>query len=241
MVTCVTWKWSAPGGPGFGPEYVNRLRAGLERHLHLPHRLVCITDDPRGLDRRVDAVPLPDGLRDTPRCRRRMRIFSAEFARHLGARILSLDLDVVLVGDITPIVDRREPLVCWRVGYAGVYSGSFHLMDAGHLDGLWRAFESDPEGYPRRVSRETVPSDQAMLNAYLKGDDVPHWTEKDGFVTYFGAGYEHLEHLGVGPRRQMLPPGARVVVLGSADKADLEGGRAPWIRDHWLALPAEAA
>jgi len=237
MLTVVCWRW----GKLFGPEYVNRLRAGLELHLALPHRLVCVTDDPRGLDRRVDAVPLPEGLRDTPRCRRRMRIFSRDFAAGLGARLLSIDLDVVLVGDITPLVDRREPLVCWRVGYAGVYSGSFHLMDAGHLDGLWRAYESDPEGYPRRVSGETVPSDQAMLNAYLRGDDVPHWTEADGFVTYFGRSYERLEYLGVGPRRTVLPAGARVVVLGSADLAELEAGRDPWMREHWLSLPGEAA
>ena len=242
MITAVCWKWRrADGSYLFGPEYVNRLRAGLERHLHLEHRVVCITDDPEGLDHRVYVEPLPVGLRDTPRCRRRMRIFSRDFAARLGARILSIDLDVVLVGDITPLVDRREPLVCWRVGYAQVFSGSFHLMDAGHLDGLWRAYESDPDGYPRRVSAEKVPSDQAMMNAYLRGDDVPCWTEADGFVTYFGKGYERLEHLGVGPRRKVLPPGARVVVLGSADLADLEAGSAPWIREHWTALPAEAA
>jgi len=245
MITAVCWKWGAL----FGPEYVNKLRAALERHLHLEHRVVCVTDDPQGLDPRVRVVPLPEGLRDTPRCRRRMRIFSRDFAAGLGARILSIDLDVVLVGDITPLVDRREPLVCWRVGYAQVFSGSFHLMAAGHLDGLWRAYESDPEGYPRRVSAEKVPSDQAMMNAYLDGSPrypykpgqhpVPCWTEADGFVTYFGQGYERLEHLGVGPRRTTLPDGARVVVLGSADLAELECGRDPWMREHWTSLDAE--
>lgn len=242
MITVVCWKWKrADGSDLFGPEYVNRLRAGLEKHLHLEHGLVCVTDDPAGIDPRVRIVPLPTTYAGTPRCRRRMQIFSREFAASLGTRILSIDLDVVLVGDITPLVDRREPLVCWRVGYAQVFSGSFHLMDAGHLDGLWRAFESDPAGYPRRVSREAVPSDQAMMNAYLRGDDVPCWTEADGFVTYFGKGYERLEHLGVGPRRTALPAGARVVVLGSADLADLESGSAPWIREHWASQPGEAA
>jgi len=243
MLTVCCWKWKrADGSDLFGPEYVNRLRAALDLHLSLPHELVCVTDDPTGVDARVRLVDLPTTLSQTPRCRRRMQVFSKDFARQLGDRILSIDLDVVLVGDITPIVDRREPIVCWRVGYAQVFSGSFHLMDAGHLDGLWRAFESDPEGYPRRVCpRERVPSDQAMLNAYLRGDDVPHWTEADGFVTYFGAGYERLEHLGLGMRHTTLPAGARVVVMGSADLAELEAGRDPWMREHWGNLPAEAA
>jgi len=31
------------------------------------------------------------------------------------------------------------------------------------------------------------------------------------------------------------------VVLGSADLAELEAGRDPWMREHWLSLPGEAA
>ena len=256
MLTVVTWKW----GKLFGAGDVNRLRAGLERHLHLPHSLVCITDDATGIDSRVRVVPLPTTFADTPRCRRRMQIFSREFAQQLGQRLLCMDLDVVLVDDITPILDPatrvnvarhtmgvdlgRQPLVCWRVGYAGVFSGSFLLMDAGHLDGLWRAFYNDGDTWKqdifwRRVQPTGTPSDQAALNAYVAGRDVPHWTERDGFVTYFGDGYERLEYHGVGPSHPKLPPGARIVVLGSADKAVLDEGRYQWIRDHWTALPAE--
>ncbi len=242
MLTVVCWRW----GKLFEAHYVNRLRAALERHLHLEHELVCVTDDPAGIDPRVRIVPLPTTFAGTPRCRRRMQIFSRDFARQLGRRILSIDLDVVIVDDITPIVDRREPLVCWKVGYAGVFSGSFHLMNAGVLDGLWRPFAADPEGYPRSVSREAVPSDQAMLNAFLASHwpravsgQVPHWTEADGFVTYFGRGYEYEERLGVGPNRTTIPAGARIVVLGSADKAELDAGRDPWMREHWTSLDAE--
>lgn len=236
MLTVTCWKWGAL----FGPEYVNRLRAALELHLRIPHQLTCITDDPAGIDRRVRIVPLPATFAHTPRCRRRMQLFSREFAEDLGDRILSIDLDVVIVGDLTPLLDRPEPIVCWRVGYAGVFSGSFVLMDAGHLNGLWHAFARDPEGYPRKVSGERVPSDQAMLNAYLRGRTVPHWTERDGFVTYFGNGYERLERCGVGPGHPELPRGARIVVLGSADKHVMDRGAYDWARDHWTALPAEA-
>jgi hypothetical protein len=241
VITVACWRW----GPLFSAAYVNRLRAALERHLHLPHELLCVTDDPVGIDSRVRLVPLPTTFANTPRCRRRMQIFSADFARELGDRLLCIDLDVVIVDDITPLVDRPEPLVCWKVGYAGVFSGSFLLMDAGELDGLWRQFAADPEQYPRRAAPgERVPSDQAMLNAYIRVHRkgvVPHWTERDGLVTYFGAGYERLERYGIGPARPQLPRGARVVVLGSADKAVMDEGRYEWVREHWTALPGEAA
>lgn len=240
MLSVVCWKW----GPLFGPEYVNRLRVGLERHLRLDHRLFCVTDDSRGIDPRVTIVPLPERHRDSPRCRRRMRIFDRVFCQmFFGPRILSLDLDVVLVDDITPIIDRSEPIVGWKVQHAGVYSGSFLLMDAGVLDPLWRQFDQDPEGLPKRAQPRGVGSDQAMFNWYLerRGMQIATWRERDGFVTYFGEGYEKFEHLGVGPRLTILPKGARIVVLGSGDKAVMDRGAYPWVRQHWTALEAVPA
>lgn len=239
VLSCVTWKWrpNRPDGPTFGPEYVNRLRAALARHCHLEHRLYCVTDDPDGIDPRVTIVPLPEPLSKTPRCRRRMRIFDREFGSQFeGGRILSIDLDVVIVDDLTPILARPEPIVAWRVGHAKVYSGSFLLMRAGVLDDLWQIFKRDPDGFPRRIQPSGVASDQAMLNWYVnrRGIPVARWTEADGFVTYYGAGYEALEHLGVGPTRPELPAGARIVVLGSADKAVMDDAAYPWIRDHWI-------
>lgn len=228
MISACAWKW----GSTFSAIYCNRLRAALDRHLHLDHELVIVTDDPTGLDGDIRTLPIT-AFTDTPRCRRRMRQYSREFAAEIGRRILSIDLDVVIVDDLTPIVDRPEPIVGWRVRHAQVYSGSFLLMDAGVLDQLYRRFAADPEGYPRKVQRRGVPSDQAMLNHFLRHRTIPYWTEADGFVTYFGAGYERLEHLGVGPRRPTLPPGARIVVLGSADKAVMDEGRFDWVRAHW--------
>jgi hypothetical protein len=139
----------------------------LARRLELEHRIVCVTDDAAGLDAAIEAIPIPARHSDSPRCRRRMRQFDREWISTIGDRILAIDLDVVLVGDITPLIDRPDPLVCWRVGYAGVFSGSIVLMDAGVLDPLWRAFDADPDGYPRRAWPGGVGSDQAMLNFYL--------------------------------------------------------------------------
>lgn len=233
MLTVVAWSW----GGLFGPEYPRRLRAGLERHLQIPHEVVLVTDRPVAIPG-VRTVPMPSTFASTPRCRRRMQQFSRAFADELGAtRMLGIDLDVVLLGDLTPIVDRPEPIVGWKVGHAGVYSGSFLLFDAGALEGAWQLFAAAPEVYPRQVQPYGVPSDQAMVNHWLATQPrIPHWTERDGFVSYYGAGYERMQHLGVGPRRPTPPPGARIVVLGSADKAVMDEGAYPWIREHWSAL-----
>lgn len=234
MISVVTWKWRRPDGSSlFSAVHVNRLRAALERHLRLPHKLFCVTDDAAGLDERILAVPLPTDGAHPFRCRRRMWQFAKERASVFGPRMLCMDLDVVIVDDITSLVDRPERMVFWKVGYAKVYSGSFHLTDTGALDGAWTAYRDDPEGYPRRTGLENA-SDQAMLNMYLRGQTVPHWTERDGIVTFFGAGYERLSHHGVGPKSIRLPRGTRIVVFGSDDMPVMESGRLPWVREHWL-------
>lgn len=232
MLTVLCWKW----GSLFGPDYVNRLRSMLDRNLRgVSFQLVCVTDDAWGIDADIRCEPIREFV-ETPRCRRRMKQYDGDFASSLGERILSIDLDVVILDDLRPLVERREPIVCWRVGYAGVYSGSFVLYDAHVLDRMYRAFAADPEGFPRKVQARGVPSDQAMLNFWLARNrpaEVGVWTERDGFVTWFGKGYERFEHLGMGPGNPVPPDGARIVVLGSADKHVLDGGAFPFVREHW--------
>lgn len=242
MLTVVCWKWGAL----FGPEYVNRLRSMFERHLHVPHELVCVTDDSAGLDPRVGVVQMPHELSGTPRCIRRLRQYDWSWAEKvIGRRFLSVDLDVVVVDDVTPLFARPEPLVLWKVGYAGVYSGSLILMDSGALDGLWRRFMVDPVGYAVEA-RDALygvsvhvhgayrgwgySSDQPVLNHYVRTRDVPHgeWRDSDGIVTYFGRGYERH-----GPPLTALPAGARIVVLGSADKVVMDEGKFQWVLEHW--------
>lgn len=228
MLSVVCWSW----GGRFAPVYVNRLRSMLARQLRLPHQLYCVTDDSTGIDPAVRVVPMPTEFSDTPRCRRRMWQFAKERRSDFGPRMLCIDLDVVIVDDITSLVARPEPIVCWRVGYADVYSGSFMLLDTGALDGAWRGFERNPDGYLKSTG-ERNGSDQAMINMYLRGQAVATWTEKDGFVTWFGDGYAAKEHHGMGPNRPQLTRGARIVVLGSADKHVMDEGRFDWIREHW--------
>jgi hypothetical protein len=242
VLTVVCWKW----GNLFGPEYVNTLRSMLARHLHAPHRLVCVTDDCHDVDLSVECFDIdlvvPKWLWSAPRCVRRMAQFDPTFQKVVGgSRFLTVDLDVVLVDDVTPLFTRSEPLVAWRVGYAQVYCGSVVLQGAGVLADLWAKFSRDPERFSSWVAgtqhlrRPYVVSDQNMLNAYVSHYRVPvaEWTEHAGFVTYFGRGYERLAHLGVGPSHPRLPQGARIVVLGSADKAVLDERSYPWVEEHW--------
>lgn len=228
MLSVVCWRW----GQKFGPQHVNTLRSMLQRHLHIPHKLYCVTAEPEGIDGDVHIVEPPVEFSDTVRCRRRMVQYAEWFSYHVGYRMLALDLDVVLTDDVTPLFDRPEPVVLWKVGYAQVYSGSVQLFDTGFLDGLYQWYQRDPEGLPLRAAPRGTGSDQAMLNYYLACREFypPEWTEADGIYTFFGKGYEKKAHLGVGPLSAVLPDGCRMVVLGSDDLAYLS---LPIFQEHY--------
>lgn len=229
--TC--WKWGAL----FGPEYVNTLRSMLARHFHAPFTLHCITDDPSFIEEGIHIIPIEE-YQGTPRCRRRM-VQYAEWWRHRigSARFINLDLDIVITGDVTPLFDTAEPLKFWKVGYAGVYSGSVQLIDGGALHPLYEMFRHDPEGFPKQAWPRGIGSDQAMLNYYLtttlEGFEPPTWTEADGIYTFFGAGYERFSHLGVSMASQALPDNCKLVVMGSADKWILDQQALPCLTQHW--------
>jgi hypothetical protein len=59
-VACVKWgDWCAP----HGSRYVNNLFRGVAANLSLPHRFVCFTDDPTGLDADIEVRLLPPNLK----------------------------------------------------------------------------------------------------------------------------------------------------------------------------------
>src|SRR5262245_29898947 len=99
-LTVFLWLWR-----GWRPVYdyrnVNAMVRMLEARLLMPHRVVCVTDMPHGID--CETVPLwedkcrVDGLKPKmPNSYRRLRLFSAEMAEQFPGWALSLDLDAVL-------------------------------------------------------------------------------------------------------------------------------------------------
>lgn len=243
MLDVVTFKWKPLHGyrSHFSPAAVNTLRAMVARHYQKPHRFTCITDDPAGLDHRVRALPLwPDHAevlspfgRQNPSCYRRLKIFSREARELIGSRILCMDLDAVVTGDLAPLFDRHEEFVMWS-GTAGrnPYNGSMVMVTAGARPQLWEDF--DPEKSPRLAVRAGfVGSDQAWI-AYKLGPHEARWTKADGVYSW---------RMDVRNRRGALPKGARLVFFhgsGADPWQPYPQQLAPWIRDHWTIRPEEA-
>ena len=234
MISFVCWRWRPPAGYRsiFGPETVNTLRRMVARNYSKPHRFICVTDDPRGIDPQVEVIPLWDDFanvpsphgRGNPSCYRRLKMFSAEALKLFGPRFCSLDLDCVIVKPIEPVVDRPEDIVLWGdTNPTTPYNGSMILLRAGSRTKVWDEF--DPATSPRKAtSLGYFGSDQAWIGAAL-GPDEPKWSKADGVYSY------RCDLRG----KPTLPDNARIVMFhGQWDPWHREiMSRHAWVREHY--------
>ena len=235
MLDIVTFKWKPQFvyRSSYTAETVNVLAAMIARHFRGAYRFSCVTDDPAGLDSSIRPLPMFEEHarlvsthgRQNPSCYRRLKLFSPEARELVGERILSLDLDTVITGDVTPLWTRTEDFIAWE-GTAGrnPYNGSMVMLTAGARPQVWTDF--DPERSPALARKAGfIGSDQAWI-AYRLGLEEARWTRDDGVYSW----RMHLRY-----KSGILPPGARIVFFhGSADpwlKSTQKS--APWISDHW--------
>jgi hypothetical protein len=234
VLSVVTWLWRTTSakylGQGFkfSPKHVNMLRAALERHLRVPHELVCFTDDATGLDARIRAEPIWPDPAGYGKCWRRLACFAPSFGALVGPRYLSLDLDCVLASDLTPLVERDDPLVLWRPRGLDHFNGSIWLHTPGTYADILDGY--DPQLSPYDMAELGLEgSDQAWLTHKLWGR-VPTWGAGDGVYRWRT------------DCRPEPPKDARIVFFPGRMKPNHPKmcHVAPWLVDHehgraWLA------
>jgi len=150
--------------------------------LHVPYRLLCVTDRPKGIT--CETVPLwtwPDvpTQPSAPNCYRRLKLFAPDAAKLFGPRILSIDLDCVIFNDISALITRHP----FRIvkGYTAPYNGSMWLLSAGARPQVYQDFDpkrSPREARMRKDGREWLGSDQAWIAHKLPGEAT--WGADDG-------------------------------------------------------------
>jgi hypothetical protein len=108
-VGCVKW------GTRYGADYVNVLYRAVRDHMAYPHRFVCLTNEPEGIDPGVEVMPVPDiGLDPSEWLKRGCWPKVALFAPGVFAddeHVLYLDLDLMIVGGLAAFIDllRERP------------------------------------------------------------------------------------------------------------------------------------
>lgn len=231
----VCWLWETPGYRSqFTAEHVNTARRMVARHFSTPHRFICVTDRPEGLDPGIDVVPAwndhahvpsPNG-RQNPSCYRRLRAFAPDIAATFGERFVSIDIDVIITGDLNPLWNRPEDFVIWGdTNPLTFYNGSMFLLTAGARPQVWCDF--DPQTSPDKAyDAKHFGSDQGWIS-YRLGPNEATWKREDGVYSFRN---DFLL-----PKQWQLPGDARAVFFhGKHDPWSEIPQRIPWVRREWV-------
>ena len=250
-VICMKW------GSLYGPEYVNRLRHAVARHLPRPHRFVCFTDDGSGLEADVEVRPLPSlGLPAGHQDRRwqKLAVYGRELS-DLRGTTLFLDLDLVIVGSLEPFFEhpgsfvilrdddlfRTKPLRRLRPGrdrfLASVGNSSVFRFEIGAHPEILDAYLADPAG-----ATANYEISQQFLSAQLERLGHLQYWPKGWCVSFKNACVPRLwRSYAADPA---IPRGALIVVFaGSPKMSDVMAGKgsrwyrrigpAPWLHEAW--------
>lgn len=228
----MTWLWQE-GFRDYAPEHVNALARMIRARLSLPHRFVCVADDPSGFDTGVEYFHTPAPAIDVgrlrnpegprfPSCYRRLWMFSEE-ARALGDMLMLLDIDLVATRELAPLFDRPEDFVGWRPrmkwGDKPRIGGGIYLLRAGTRTEVWSSFKG-AESIAEAKRAGYRGSDQAWLS-YCLGGRCATWSDSAGLYSIRDMRNGALP----------LPADARLVQFNGPQKP--WNSPLPWVKDHW--------
>lgn len=198
----------------------------LERNLSLPHEVVCATDDPRGIDKRIRIAPLETQLIGLGNAFPKLAAFRPDAAEIFGKRICVIDLDSVIVSSLDTLLDCDDDFVVWKDAAKFrphepnrfKYNTSLFLLTAGSRSVVWNSFS--PQTSPRIIKTSgRCGSDQGWVSHCLDGERT--WDAGDGVLSWQ---YEVW--------RQPPKPNARIVFY--------HGPRKPWnlpndpiVKQYW--------
>ncbi len=206
-IPIICWKWGNGWREGvYESRHVNVLKRMVEKHLTVPHKFICITDNAKGCDCETMPLwgfPVVPTMPRKPNCYRRLRMFSDWAVDAIGPRFMWIDLDCVILGNIDHLVRRTEDLVMLE-GRAATYNGSLVYHRTGTRKQLWDDF--DPRTSPawaashrRENGRPMIGSDQAWISAKCP-HEAKYTHERDG-VSQFGSA---LRNGSVVPQHQSI-------------------------------------
>lgn len=229
----VCFQWNS-GYRDYKPEYVNILARGVQRHLPIPHKFFCVTEETNGFSSDVTVIPTPDLAREVgkipspegpkfPSSYRRLWAFSEE-AKCLGDRVMMLDIDCVITGDLSPLFEPQDDFIGWRPssqwGKSSRVAGGTWLLRTGTRTVVWTSFSK--EAAARARSAGFRGSDQAWIS-YVLGAHVKVWKQNCGIYQA-----QQMKKAAF----KVLPADARIVHFNGGFKV-WAARDIPWIKTAW--------
>lgn len=220
-------------GDKYSFPYVERLRRMVADHLPASHRFTVLTDRPSAASAAgMSVVEVPEGL---PGWWAKMALFQPDWRR--GHRVIYLDLDTVVVGDLSPLAAvETELAVCanftraagsptWPCHYGSccmVINDPDTGLGSVDLGGsIWRWFHED--GVAHHMEKAGRYGDQMAIQNIV-GGGLPLLQD------LLPAGF-FLNKRDLPQHRDAAPSAASVVVFGGSVRPD--NCAVKWIEEAW--------
>jgi len=180
-LTILTWLWHQEVSRfHYTAAHVNTWAKAIRANTTLDIELACVTDIPKGIDSSIKIIPLPKEFdfkvaqwridRGLPQCFRRISMFRPDAADVFGERFASVDLDMVVFGNLDHIFNCKDDFRMLRGGSnKRPYNGSLLIMTAGSRPQVYNNFTPQAA---KKACAKFVGSDQAWIS------DCLGWGEK---------------------------------------------------------------
>lgn len=206
-------------GGVYSPDFVSKLRRGVERHLTLPHRFVCLSD----IDVDCERIPL---IHDWRGWWSKIELFREGL---FNGTVLYVDLDSVVVGDLDCCFEYQHKFSMAHEFYrpsncstAMCWSGDYSIIYDKFKTGVGAYSQYYDIEAPRKNGRI---GDQAFIEDTL---------------THAGHGIEQFRHVisdkfvasyKVDKCKQQPVNGSSIVAFhGRPKPQDIKSG---WVLDQW--------
>lgn len=201
----------------YSPEHVAKLASMLRRHGG--HNLICVSDREMDIPG-VRVVQMPAQVASLPDYLPKLWAWSPEFHEIVGQRFASIDLDVVILGDLAPVLARHVPLLIWDQANLEPYNTSLFVLVPGFCQRVWKEYT------PGRLAAARAMAD--------------YWTGDQSWVAHILGplratfGSETGVHIYRPFMHQGRPPeGAKAMFFcGPYDPAK-EREQSKWVGEHW--------
>ena len=233
----VSVKW----GDKYPSSYVNRLYGMVVRNLSLSHTFHCLTEESAGIHEGVNILPLPDT--DYEGWWIKLMLFQRDFFG-LRGRIIYLDLDVVITGNIDFLAEDNTGLsIIENWSRNRMWNSSVMSFMIGSLYQVWEEFQGsfyEDVKVKYRGDQEWIFHCIPSAHTYPKEKIISY---KKSCNARFGK-WLAWTGLRLEPPKWMqakLPDGARIVIFhGKPDPEDVldkhwnEWKYAPFIKEYWV-------
>jgi len=171
----------------YGERHINNLYYMCREHINIPFKFNAIVDDIKlNLDSNIIKIPLWDHFAELGGCYTRLFTYSNDIKDIIGDRVLYLDLDILILKNITNIVSKEEEFVYYK-RKDNLFNCSMYMMNSGSRSYIWEEFNKDPDLAILNAKEWTKQnnimkgcSDQAWVNYRLDLDTEQYWNKDDG-------------------------------------------------------------